>query len=180
MAKRLRTIPADGTRGHYHMAAEISRRGAPRHRGKTAGRQAKIYAQILDPYIRLFADLKGQGPAQATKKITSYEYRKTAFDLSLFGSDQVVRAYNALMAHTYEAESTGKQEPTRMMRLWGGLLLEIRKSLGNKKTQLDELDMLRGMIKDLDASLGAAARTDTARPQPAPPGRAGGPQADQG
>ena len=111
----------------------------------------KIYSQILDPYIRLFADLKGQGPTQAIKKITSYEYRKTAFDLNLFGSDQVVRAYNALMKHTYEAESTGKQEPKEMMRLWVCLLLEIRRSLGNKKTKLDEFDMLRAMIKDIDS-----------------------------
>jgi len=110
----------------------------------------KIYGQILDPYIRLFADLKGQGPAQAIKKITSYEYRRTAFDLNLFGSDEVIRAYNALMKYTYEAESAGKQDPKEMMRLWGSLLLEIRKSLGNKKTKLNEIDMLRAMVKDID------------------------------
>ena len=56
----------------------------------------KIYDQILDPYIRLFADLKGQGPTEAIKKITSYDYRKTAFELNLIGSDEVVRAYNTL------------------------------------------------------------------------------------
>ena len=110
----------------------------------------KIYSQILDPYIRLFADLKGQGPAQAIKKITSYDYRRTSFDLNLFGSDEVIRAYNALMKHTYEAESTGRQDPKEMMRLWGSLLLEIRKSLGNKKTKLNEIDMLQTMIKDID------------------------------
>lgn len=114
----------------------------------------KIYAQILDPYIRLFADPKGRGPAQAIKEITSYDYRKTAFELNLFGSDDVVRAYNALMKHTYEAETTGRQDPKQMMHLWGRLLLEIRKSLGNKRTKLDEIDMLRGMIKDIDSSLG--------------------------
>ena len=27
----------------------------------------KIYGQILDPYIHLFAELKGQGPTQAIK-----------------------------------------------------------------------------------------------------------------
>jgi len=85
--------------------------------------------------------------------MTSYEYRKTAFNLNLFGSDEVVRAYNALMQHTYEAESAEKQDPTKMMSLWGTLLLEIRKSLGNEKTKLDKLDMLRGMIKDIDEYL---------------------------
>jgi len=74
----------------------------------------KIYGQILDPYIRLFADFKGQGPNIAIKKITSYEYRKTSFDLNLFGSDDVVRAYNALMKHTFDTESTGKQEPEKI------------------------------------------------------------------
>ncbi len=108
-----------------------------------------IYAQLLDPYIRLFADLKGKGPEVAVKKITSYDYRKTAFDLNLFGSDEVIRAFNNLMKHTYEAEATGKQDPQKMIRLWGKLLLEIRKSLGNKKTKLNEVDMLRAMIKDV-------------------------------
>jgi len=109
-----------------------------------------IYAQILDPYIRLFADLRGRGPDETFKRITSYDYRKTAFDLNLFGSDEVVRAYNNLMKHAYEAEATGNQDPRKMMSLWGKLLLEIRKSLGNKKTKLNEFDMLRAMIKDIE------------------------------
>ena len=110
----------------------------------------KIYSEILDPYIRLFADLKGQGPAQAIKKITSYDYRKTAFDLNLFGSDEVVRAYNGLMQYTYKAELLENPDAVEMMQLWGSLLLAIRKSLGNDKTQLNERDMLRAMIKDID------------------------------
>ena len=110
-----------------------------------------IYAQILDPYIHLFADIKkGKGPDEALKRVTSYDYRKTAFDLNLFGSDEVVLAYNNLMKHTYESEATEKREPNKMMLLWGKLLLEIRKSLGNKNTKLDEFDMLRAMIKDID------------------------------
>jgi len=104
----------------------------------------------LDPYIRLFADISGQGQVQAVKRMTSPEYRKTAFELNLFGSDDVIRAYNTLMAHAYEAESTGKQDPKTMMTLFGSFLLEIRKSLGNKKTKLEALDMLRASIKDID------------------------------
>jgi len=109
-----------------------------------------IYVQILDPYIRLFADIKVKGPGEAIKSITSYNYKKTAFELNLFGSDEVVWAYNSLMKHAYKAETTGNQDPKEMMRLWGKLLLEIRKSLGNKKTKLDEFDMLRAMVKDID------------------------------
>jgi hypothetical protein len=111
--------------------------------------QRKIYSQILDPYIRIFVDLT-KGSKQAIEKITSYDYRKTAFDLTLIGSDDVVGAYNALMKHSYDAERTGKQNTKELMRLWGKLLLEIRRSLGNKKTKLDVKDMLRAMIKDID------------------------------
>lgn len=110
----------------------------------------KIYGQILDPYIRLFSDLKGQGSSNALKQISSYEYRKTAFDLNLFGSDEVVRAYNNLWKHTYEAEKKDCRDPKEMMSLLGNLLLEIRKSLGNKNTILKEKDMFRSMFKDID------------------------------
>ncbi|MCK4430437.1 MAG: hypothetical protein KAW19_03950 [Candidatus Aminicenantes bacterium] len=110
----------------------------------------KIYNQIVDPYIRLFADIKGQGRIQALKKITSVEYRKTAFELNFFGSDKAIYAYNALMQHGFEVEAGRKEDPKKMLTLFGNFLLEIRKSLGNKKTKLDEFDMLRAMIKDID------------------------------
>lgn len=113
----------------------------------------EIYSQILDPYIVLFSDLTTKGQAKVAQMITSEQYRKTAFDLNLFGSDEVVRAYNSLMSHTYKAEATGKKNPKEIMLLWGSLLLEIRKSLGNKKTKLNDLDMLRAMIKDIDSIL---------------------------
>ena len=115
----------------------------------------KVYEEILEPYIRIFTDLKGKGVDKALKTIMSYDYRKTAFELNLFGSDEVVRAYNALMQHAYKAEASGSQNPLEFMRLWGLLLLEIRKSLGNERTQLDEFDMLRGMIKDIDELRGS-------------------------
>lgn len=108
-----------------------------------------VYAAILEPYIRLFANL-GDGEAEVTKVMLSYEYKKTAFELNLFGADNVVKAYNRMMQHAYLAETSG-QDSKEMMRLWGGLLLEIRKSLGNPSKELDEWDMLRGMVKDLDS-----------------------------
>lgn len=69
---------------------------------------------------------------------------------NLFGSDEVVCAYNNLMKHSYDVEVTGNKDPKEMMSLWGTLLLEIRKSLGNKDTKLNKFDMLRAMVKDID------------------------------
>ena len=123
------------------------------NREKLKTEQRKIYSEILEPYIRMFADIKGEGIAQAVKKIKSYDYRKTAFELSLIGSDEVVDAYIKLMQHSYQAEETGKQDPSTMMNLWGSLLLEIRKSLGHNNTKLIPKDMLRPMISDIDKYL---------------------------
>jgi len=113
----------------------------------------KAYGEILAPYIRILVDVKNkEGAAKALEEIKSYDYRKTAFDLALFGSDNVVRAYNAFLQYAYKAESGGSEEQRAIgyMRLWGQLLLEIRKDVGNKKTRLNERDMLRWLISDIE------------------------------
>jgi hypothetical protein len=113
--------------------------------------RTQTYWDILEPYVLLFSDISNKKNIEdVLKKITSFQYRKTSFQLCLLGSDNVVQAYNAMWQHTYKAERTGKQDSKEMMRLWGALQIEIRKSLGNKKTKLKEVDMLRGMIKDID------------------------------
>lgn len=110
-----------------------------------------IYKKILDPYIQLFSNLKNSNNVnEATRKLTSFEYKKTAFDLNLFGSDKVVLAYNEIMQYAYKSESTGNSGSAEILLLWGKLLLEIRKNLGNKKTKLKEIDMLKAMIKDIE------------------------------
>ena len=88
----------------------------------------KIYLQILDPYIRLFTDTSEKGKLNVIKKVTSYEYKKTAFELNLFGSDNVVKAYNILLIHMLEYEKTGVLKPEVMWPLWGKFLIEVRKS----------------------------------------------------
>jgi len=115
---------------------------------KLRDERRKIYEQILEPYIQLFSDLKNAD--EAMKKIVSYDYKKTSFDLYLFGSDSVVNAYNQLMQYAFKSESLKTQDPRLWMSLWANFLLEIRKSLGNKRTKLSNLDMLKGWIKDID------------------------------
>lgn len=110
----------------------------------------KIYMDILDPYIKIFSGIDGSGVSLAMKDILSYSYRKTAFEFNLFGSDEVVTAFHRILKEAYKQESGIAIPPQDMIRLWGSLLLEIRKSLGNKKTKLKDYDMLRSIIKDID------------------------------
>ncbi len=119
---------------------------------KLRAERIKIYMDILAPIIKLFSDIKKTGgPETAIKQLTSYDYRKTAFELTLFSSDEVVQSYNAIMQCAFrQQEQNASQDPLEIIRLWGKLLLSIRKSLGNKNTKLDELDMLKSMFTDID------------------------------
>lgn len=110
----------------------------------------KIYMDILEPYIKIFTNPDGSGVEKALEDIKSFNYRKTAFEFNLFGSDQVVRAFHKILKKASLQKQGEETPPSDMMKLWGGLLLEIRKSLGNKNTRLDEYDMLRSLIKDID------------------------------
>jgi len=115
--------------------------------------QRNVYRKLIDPYIKALGGLKGIGLNQALQEIKSHEYRKTVFDLILLGSDEVIQSYNKILKYTYETDDTEQKDPTEISRLWGNLFLEIRKSLGHKKTKLKEKDMLQAFIKDIDKYL---------------------------
>jgi len=110
----------------------------------------KVYMEILDPYFHLFMDPGGVGQDTAMEKILSYKYRKTSFELNLFGSDDVVSAYNTLLQYMYKAEREGEIDQKELFSNFGNFLLAIRKSLGIKKTELTNIDMLKSMIKDIE------------------------------
>lgn len=117
----------------------------------------KIYSGVLDPYVRLFSGLKDSNEMQkAMKQLLSFEYRRNAFEFSLIGSDDVVRAFNGMMQYVFlfdEGQGGTPPDPKKMMQLWGAFLLEIRRSVGDSKTTLTERDMLRGYIKQIDKYL---------------------------
>ena len=117
---------------------------------KLRSERRKIYMDLILPYIKILSDPKGQGMSEALKQITSFDYKKTAFELSLIGSDEVLNAFHAINKKALEREITGQKNPKEDLFLWGKLFLEIRKSLGNRKTNLKEFDMLRGFVKDID------------------------------
>jgi hypothetical protein len=113
-------------------------------------RRMELYTKALDPYIQIFAGLNdARAQAKVLANIQGYDYRKTIFHLSMFGSDEVVTAYNTLMQHIYN--SGAERSPHETMRLWALVLLAIRRSAGNPDTKLNEWDMLKSTIKDLDA-----------------------------
>jgi hypothetical protein len=120
------------------------------------------YNKILEPYIILFmtdaawqADSKNKGKNKyqvAERKLRSLEYRQEGFRLSLVGSDEVVKAYNNLMQYFFQRGENAAQ-PTegdlkKMLSLMGTLLLEIRRSMGNEATALNNWEMLEWFLTD--------------------------------
>lgn len=126
-----------------------------REKEKLQDERRKIYMQILDPFIRVFAGVKNPSETQkALKQIISYENRRAFFELNMLGSDDVVRAVNNYMQYIYKkGDDDSPGNPQEILVHWGGLLLAIRKDLGNKRTKLKEADMLRALITDIDRAV---------------------------
>ena len=107
----------------------------------------EIYDHVIDPFVHIAAGDVDKG-TYTDNIFQTYEYRKDLFNLFLIGSDGVILAFIDLILHTYHGDKeTIDNEKT--MRLFGKLQLEIRKSLGFKKTKLKDYDMIKVMIKDL-------------------------------
>lgn len=110
----------------------------------------KVYTEILDPFIRIFAGIKNPKETQkAMQKILSLEYKRTSFEFSLIGADEVVESFNTLMQYVYSMEESDTADAAALMQLWGNFLLQIRRNLGNSKTKLTAADMLSSQIKDI-------------------------------
>lgn len=120
-----------------------------------------IYNHILEPFIiLLMTDVAWQHDKQnrgkdkneiAIGKMLSLEYRKIAFKLSLVGSDAVVLAYNDLFQHFYtqgDNPDTSEKNLKIMMALLGNFLLQIRRSMGNEATTLNQWQMLEWFMTD--------------------------------
>ena len=100
-------------------------------------------------------EYKGLSSGEAAGRIISTtEFKKVEFKLFLIGSDQVVRAYNELKRFFYAGQADGSEESAKkLLRMIGTLLLEIRKSVGNERTELSFRDAVWWFVKDADKAL---------------------------
>lgn len=107
------------------------------------------YNQILHPLIVLLTNNVDQKiKDKSVAEIGSIEYRKAAFNLITFGSDQMVKSYNAMMQSFYKGEA--ETNPKATLEKFSNFILSIRKDVNNKNTKLNNWDMLKFMITDID------------------------------
>lgn len=110
-------------------------------------RRIESYNIILHPSIVMFANKSNQKEKdKAFDDIGSVLYRKAAFNLITFGSDDLVNSYNEMMQSFFKKEA--ESDPKLTMKKFAQLLLCIRKDVYDKNTKLKEWDMLKFMITD--------------------------------
>ena len=107
-----------------------------------------LYKNVLEPYIQLFAKPSKKETQKIMAHISSYEYRKAFFELNIFGSDEVVREFNLLMQIGFANDQSG-DAGVKMMGQFCNVMLAIRRDVGNKKTFLEQWEMLESQITDL-------------------------------
>ena len=120
----------------------------------------ETYNDILEPFVILFTSDEAwkidpennnkDKNALAMQTMLSLEYRRKAFKLSLVASDSVVSAYNNLMQFFFQRAGHDPSEADikEMLSLMGAFLLEIRRSVGNESTRLDNWQMLEWFLTD--------------------------------
>jgi hypothetical protein len=107
-----------------------------------------LYERVLEPFLLPLITSGDEAEAVAAMQNETFdspEYRRAVFEVTLYASDDVVRALGDIT----NSENDPSSNP---LVLWARLLRAIRKSVGNKGSQLSLADMLRPMISDLDAS----------------------------
>jgi hypothetical protein len=130
------------------MGYSLDHRGLPRGRAPADGGTTRLYKQVLEPFLIPLVtndDEAAGSSALQEAAFASPGYKRAVFEMTLFASDEVVRAFGDI---TY----AGTDPSVHPMVLWARLLLAIRKSVGNKGNQLTLADMLRPTINDIDAS----------------------------
>lgn len=121
-----------------------------RQQEKLRDERAATYMDILEPFIRLFSDLSPQGQKKTLELLKSLESRKSSFRLVLVGEDNVVKAWNEMWKTVYQLDNQEGGDNTVLLKRFGAVLLEIRKSIGSTDTALEQKDMLAWLIKDIE------------------------------
>lgn len=82
------------------------------------------------------------------KPISIAEFRKWSLRLTLIGSDDVVKTWNA--ARLGRVEQADSDESVETLRKWGKLWLAMRKDCGHPDTQLKTSEILASFVNDVD------------------------------
>ena len=109
----------------------------------------KLYLEYLEPYIKFtfrgqtkIGENSHKNIIEAIAHFTSFEWRLKSLELVLFASDEVAEAWLAYYRRLESFSTSYEEDSMEIPKLFGLVLLAVRKDLGNQDTKLTELDML--------------------------------------
>lgn len=107
---------------------------------------------VLEPMLTMFQQAKRGGQHRGKRQAQEMEdqLRRAMFNIKLMATDEVVRAFDKLVTGFTGDSLTDREAAKRLVDLYGGLLLAMRKDLGNPTTTLTKLEMLKVIITDAE------------------------------
>ena len=124
-------------------------------------RRLEAYRGILDPMLAEFAKTKQGRRGRKGIGMTEDQLRRAMFDIKIMATDEVVRAWDAMTTGFGVDRSSSDAE--KIVELFGGFLLAIRKDMGNPTTTLTKLDMVRTLVTDIDQEYAALQKDRTVK-----------------
>lgn len=110
------------------------------YRRLMADKKREHYIQFLDFFSRFVASSQ----EEESDSVSLEEFRRWSLLLTMIGSDDVVRRWNAARS------SAGALDQVAMLKVWGSLWLAMRKDCGHPDTRLDVADILTSFVNDID------------------------------
>jgi hypothetical protein len=109
------------------------------------------YNELIKPFRDILKNtkLKTNNTQLNNKQIA--DAMDSAFDNILYASDEVLIKYGRFRNNSTNEEETGNKNMYLTLKLFSELLLSMRKDLGNKYTNLDEVHLLRMFINMSEA-----------------------------
>ena len=108
------------------------------------------FVKFIEYFNNFFADKKKQQAIQKSQNEKA-KFNKNMLDLGVklffFASDSTVKKYIEWRFCAIKPQN-GSAEPMKLMRIYGDLILEIRKDLGYRDTKCDHNDFLNIMLTD--------------------------------
>jgi hypothetical protein len=110
------------------------------YRRLMADKKREHYIHFLDFFSKFVASSQKEGG----EGVSLEEFRRWSLLLTMIGSDDVVRRWNAARS------SAGTLDHVAMLKVWGSLWLAMRKDCGHLDTRLDVADMLSSFVNDIE------------------------------
>ena len=112
----------------------------------------KVYMEALDPVLTALQQAKrGRSGRKKGLGFSEDQFRRALVNVKLMATDEVVKSLDDMITGSSDdRDYTDEESATRLVDQFGGLLLAIRKDLGNPTTTLTELDMLKVIIVDVE------------------------------